>query len=75
MKSEHVADLGGIDGHLLPGFFAGIDPAMVAQITADSRRTNAGSSSLAQRWFDNLSDAMNNFLCGTRLATPAHKRL
>jgi hypothetical protein len=68
VKSEHVADLGA-------STVAGIDPAMVAQITADSRRTNAGSSSLAQRWFDNLSDAMNYFLRGTRSATPAHKRL
>lgn len=35
VKQETVAELGAIDGHLLPGFYAGIDPAIVEQITAD----------------------------------------
>jgi hypothetical protein len=35
MQQEYVADLGAIDGHMLPGFYAGIDPTIVGQITAD----------------------------------------
>jgi hypothetical protein len=32
ISQEHVADLGAIDGHMLPGFYAGLDPATAAQV-------------------------------------------
>jgi hypothetical protein len=35
VRQEHVADLGAIDGHLLPAFYAGIDPAVVETITTE----------------------------------------
>src|ERR1017187_370375 len=35
VRQECVADLGAIDGHLLPGFYAGLDPATVANICED----------------------------------------
>jgi hypothetical protein len=32
VRQEHVASLGAIDGHLLPSFYAGIDPTTVNAI-------------------------------------------
>lgn len=32
VKQEHVAHLGAVDGHMLPSFFDGIDPAMAAKM-------------------------------------------
>jgi hypothetical protein len=34
VRQEHIADLGAIDGHLVSGFYAGVDPAVVNAILA-----------------------------------------
>jgi hypothetical protein len=36
VRQEHVADLGTVDGYLLPEFWNGLDPTLVAQIKADN---------------------------------------
>ena len=36
VRQEHVADLGTADGYLLPEFWDGLDPALVARIKADN---------------------------------------
>jgi hypothetical protein len=40
VRQEHVADLGSVDGHLMPAFFDGVDPALVAEITRDGAGPN-----------------------------------
>jgi hypothetical protein len=38
VRQQHIACLGTIPGHWLPGFFAGIDPAVLAQIVIEDER-------------------------------------
>jgi hypothetical protein len=55
IQQEHIADLGAVDGHLMPAFYTGIDPAIVAKITADDvgpalRIERAGLVFLCRNW-------------------------
>jgi hypothetical protein len=44
VKQEHIAALGTVEGYLMPGFFAGVDAAVVEQIVQESTDAKGGRS-------------------------------
>jgi hypothetical protein len=47
VRQEHIADLGTIPGHLLPEFWAGIDPALAAKLKRDDWDLHSTKARLA----------------------------
>ena len=57
VRQEHIANVAAIDGHLLSGFYAGVDPAVVNATLAG--RDGSGM----QRWYQASVRARADFWC------------
>jgi hypothetical protein len=58
IKQEYIADLGAIDGHMLPSFFAGLSPERAHAIRGDLARWYADSISVRSAFWNALEEKL-----------------